>query len=220
MTTTGSKKDQYGRRWKNLKIAYCQTAFTLIELLVTASIIGILAMFALPAFNASRARGKSLQCQSNLRQIGVAMASYLGDNNQEYPHAYNATTGATTWMQKLAPYAGIPENQMGPAPLKRAMGIFLCPEYRPSGREVAYALNYSIDPTQIYKSWNYRPLSVSGANLFLIIEVAMNSDLYSPNRDGEVARRHPFSSANYLFVDGHVENIKDQVPSTDPRWAP
>ena len=220
MTTTGSNTNQYGVGWRSPEPTCRRTAFTLIELLVTISIIGILAALALPAFSSARARGKSLQCQANLRQIGVAMTGYLSDNNQEYPRAYNATSGATTWMQKLAPYAGIPENQMGPAPLKRAIGIFLCPEYRPAGREVAYALNYSIDPTQIYKSWNYRPLSVSGANLFLIVEVAMNSDLYSPNRDGEVAKRHPASSANYLFVDGHVENIKGQVPSTDPRWTP
>lgn len=58
-------------------------AFTLIELLVSIAIIGILASLLLSSL--SRAKGKSVQagCLNNLRQIGVGMTVYAGDN-QDY----------------------------------------------------------------------------------------------------------------------------------------
>lgn len=195
-----------------------RSAFTLVEVLITISIIGVLAALALPGFKTARAKAKSAQCQSNMRQIGVAMAGYAGDNNQELPRAYNNTTETTTWMQKLAPYAGIGDNRLGPYPLLRATGIFLCPEFHPAGREVAFALNSAMDPTSSFTKWNYRSLNVPAASTIVVVEVAYNADTYSPSSNGDVARRHPLSSANYLFVDGHVENIKEVLLATDARW--
>ena len=59
------------------------TGFTLIELLVSIAIIGILASLLLSSI--SGAKGKSLKtvCLNNLRQIGVGMTVYAGDN-QDY----------------------------------------------------------------------------------------------------------------------------------------
>ena len=57
-------------------------AFTLIELLVSIAIIGILMALTLSAI--AGAKGKALQagCLNNLRQIGVGMTAYAGDNNE------------------------------------------------------------------------------------------------------------------------------------------
>ncbi len=51
--------------------------FTLVELLVVVAIIGMLVSLSLPAVQYSRSRARSMECLSNLRQIGVAMTSYL-----------------------------------------------------------------------------------------------------------------------------------------------
>jgi prepilin-type N-terminal cleavage/methylation domain-containing protein len=62
-------------------------AFTLIELLVVVAIIGLLVSIAVPSLGRARASGKRAACASNLRQIGIAMRSYLGAANDRLPYA-------------------------------------------------------------------------------------------------------------------------------------
>jgi prepilin-type N-terminal cleavage/methylation domain-containing protein len=50
---------------------------TLIELLIVMTIIAILVMLSFPAIQYSREMSRRVSCQSNLRQLGVAVAQYL-----------------------------------------------------------------------------------------------------------------------------------------------
>ena len=61
--------------------ARSEEGFTLIELLVVIAVIAVLMGILMPALKSARDQSRRVACGSNLRQWGIALATYVGDND-------------------------------------------------------------------------------------------------------------------------------------------
>jgi prepilin-type N-terminal cleavage/methylation domain-containing protein len=77
------------------KVSRFARAFTLIEVMVVLAVIVIMMAMVYPAFTTISERAKATKDMSNLRQVGLAMQTYLNDKDDVLP-AINAAPGIGT----------------------------------------------------------------------------------------------------------------------------
>ncbi|NIA07543.1 MAG: DUF1559 domain-containing protein [Actinobacteria bacterium] len=117
-------------------------AFTLIEVLITVAIVALLTSVLVPVMNSARGLAQQIQCQSNQRNIALAMRMYIDSFNGYLPGSPNTsgagprkilpeTVVATNAFDYASPLLGflntsVPANRADRQELTR-LGVFKCP---------------------------------------------------------------------------------------------
>jgi len=107
-------------------------AFTLIELLVVIAIIAILAALLFPVFARAKLAAKQTGCISNLKQMGSSISLYMGDYDDVFPSAIDASDKfkPEIWAHEPAFMARIPYMPLiwdALQPYIKTKEVFRCP---------------------------------------------------------------------------------------------
>jgi len=138
--------------------------FTLIELLVVIAIIAILMAILMPALSYVRKQARSTACQSNLRQMCLAMNLYALDHDDRTMPFIHAV--GEYWFHQLAPYLTAKDYKNNPEQhIEGVMKVAFCPATKRQDRvEDSYF-------GSAYRSWRFLEGEGSyGLNLWLLPE--------------------------------------------------
>lgn len=199
-------------------------AFTLVEVLIVLCVIGILAAILLPVFVRVRDGARTTACASNLRQIGLAIQTYVNDNNRYYPPGSLQGCG---WVESIMPYTRTP-------------GVFQCPAssydtYQPGcpdaetidGITYYYSGSYMMNAlgTQLQGQLRDSRIRQPGRTILVIDGNSLRNAVGNAPIEGEASLRSMSvkfrhnNGSNVLFVDGHVKRLSITALSERNLWV-
>ncbi len=206
--------------------------FSLIELLVVLGVISVLAAFLIfPMMRNVLENGKSARCLTNLRQIGVALEVYIGENNQRLPPISPVGNTQQFFQEAMARYVNLALPFPFPANHSReAIGVFCCPGDKSEVLSAyrSYAINYYTGPSADFTYRNIARRSECPAPSKIVYladgyrsdgpTIEKAASRLSPNTTGfseqprtiGLSFRHA-EKAHALWLDGHVSPLTKEL---------
>jgi prepilin-type N-terminal cleavage/methylation domain-containing protein len=174
------------------------TGFTLIEILIVVAIIGLLAAILFPVFSRARENTRRASCQSNLKQVGLALLQYTQDYDERFPMGTIVEPSpylGRGWAGQIMPYL-------------KSVGILRCPSdptsYTTAGRvPISYAYNVGIVRTGINPSgdvFRFYPLPAFTAPARTVLCFEVQRGRFQTDDDPESSS--PVGNGVNLFGDG------------------
>ena len=205
--------------------------FTLIELLVVIAIIAILAAILFPVFARAREKARQASCQSNYKQIGLALAMYYSDFDGRTPPHYRLWAGVSRLMM---PYMKNQDILMCPSNGSSAAYGTACEHCGTNINELGtwyYPSTYTMNPLwrgrkdTTIASWGSGDI----ANLIVATDGRRNwvhfdhwcyGTKTSTRGCGAAIGTWHNEQTNALFFDGHVKSVKPPTADVSGQTPP
>jgi prepilin-type N-terminal cleavage/methylation domain-containing protein/prepilin-type processing-associated H-X9-DG protein len=221
---------------------YCRKTrpgFTLIELLVVIAIIAILAAILFPVFARARENARRASCQSNMKQLGLAMIQYSQDYDEKFPDL-NGPLGSDYLPNRTTPVASVGGLNYFATngnywdgwasriyPYVKSEQVYLCP----SNQYDAYKVNYGLPANCTDTAGNlvgYFANGGQGQALARFVQPAESmmigeksgggGDQYIMDANYYMVASPHFDGGNICYVDGHVKFAKVEKSNMPAPW--
>ncbi|HEU5123226.1 MAG TPA: type II secretion system protein [Verrucomicrobiae bacterium] len=176
-------------------------AFTLVELLVVLAIVSILASLLLPALAKGKQSAQSIACVGNLRQIGIALNTYVQDNRDRVPVCAGYLPSQMT---------NLPPITTTLFPNQKTNRLFQCPSDRAffASELTSYEWNFWLNDAP-YSAPEWATIYTNEARV--IVNTLFGSREETPlmgDADPFHGAKNGRAGKNALYFDGRVEKTR------------